>query len=313
MTPVYIRRREIDEIREHSLPDTLHPVMKRIYLGRGITRIEETDHSLQHLLPYHSLSGIETAAAILADAVIRNEKILVVGDFDADGATSCAVAMRAFEMMGITDCHYLVPNRFEYGYGLTPEIVKLAIQQQPDLIMTVDNGISSVEGVARAREHGIKVIVTDHHLAGEILPEANVIVNPNQPGDTFPSKAIAGVGVTFYLMLALRARLKSLQWFDGKNRPYPNLGTLLDIVALGTVADVVPLDRNNRILVQQGLLRIRHGRACPGIQALLKIAKRRPQDCLASDLGFAVGPRLNAAGRIEHMSLGIECLLATDT
>jgi single-stranded-DNA-specific exonuclease len=236
--------------------------------------------------------------------------VLVVGDFDADGATSCAMAVSVLQQMGLEEVAYLVPNRFEFGYGLTPEIVELAAAQAPDLIVTVDNGISSVEGVAAARQLGISVLITDHHLPGSELPQADVIVNPNQPGCSFPSKSLAGVGVMFYVLSALRATLRDRNWFSERGVEPPNLGDVLDLVALGTVADVVPLDRNNRILVAAGLARIRAGRARPGIEALFEVAGRDHRVATASDLGFIVGPRLNAAGRLEDMSIGIECLLA---
>jgi len=229
-----------------------------------------------------------------------------------DGATSCALAVRALHAMGAQDVRYVVPNRFEYGYGLTPEIVTVAAQQSPDLLITVDNGISSIAGVTAAREQGMRVLITDHHLPGAELPDADVIVNPNQPDDPFPSKHLAGVGVIFYVMLALRARLRSEGWFESQHIPEPNLARYLDLVALGTVADVVPLDHNNRILVAQGLKRINQQQACAGIQALLRIGGRKPGKISASDLGFVLGPRLNAAGRLTDMSLGIECLLTDD-
>jgi single-stranded-DNA-specific exonuclease len=236
----------------------------------------------------------------------------MVGDFDADGATSVALCVRALQLMGATDVQYLVPNRFEYGYGLTPEIVTDAAALEPAVIVTVDNGISSIAGVQAARAHGIQVVVTDHHLPGEQLPPADAIVNPNLPGDAFPSKHLAGVGVAFYVMLALRTRLRERGWFESRQRTEPNLAQFLDLVALGTVADVVPLDRNNRILVQQGIRRIRAGRCVPGIRALLQVSGRRQHSCVATDLGFAVAPRLNAAGRLEDMAIGIECLLSPD-
>jgi single-stranded-DNA-specific exonuclease len=239
-------------------------------------------------------------------------RIVIVGDFDADGATSCALCLRALRAMGAGQVHYLVPNRFEYGYGLTPEIVKVAAEFQPDLIVTVDNGISSVDGVAAAKQQGIRVLITDHHLAGEQLPAATAIVNPNLAGDTFPSKHLAGVGVAFYVMLALRARLREQGWFEKEAIPEPNLAQYLDLVALGTVADVVPLDRNNRILVQQGIQRMRAGHCAPGIRALLEVGGRSLSRIVAADLGFVVGPRLNAAGRLDDMSVGIECLLTGD-
>jgi len=292
-------------------PD-LHPVLNRIYHNRGISSARELDLSLEHLLKYDSLTGIETAAALLEQALEQNESILIIGDFDADGATSTALAMRALKNFGALNVKFLVPNRFEFGYGLTPEIVQHAQQYNPDVIVTVDNGISSLRGVEAAHALGIKVIITDHHLAGRELPTAAAIVNPNQPGDQFPSKVIAGVGVIFYVMLALRNRLRQSGFFTRNNVPDPNLAELLDLVALGTVADVVPLDYNNRILVSQGLSRIRAGYCCAGIKALVKIAGRQLNRLQAQDLGFIVGPRLNAAGRLDDMSLGIACLLTND-
>jgi single-stranded-DNA-specific exonuclease len=290
----------------------LHPLLARVYAARDIASTEQLERSLSRLLPFTELSGIGRAAGLLAQAIKTQQRMLVVGDFDADGATSSALAVRALRMMGATQVDYLVPNRFEYGYGLTPEIVAVAAEKRPDLIITVDNGISSIEGVAAARKHGIDVLITDHHLPAADLPVANAMVNPNQQGDAFPSKALAGVGVIFYVMLALRALLREEDWFQQQTIPEPNLASLLDLVALGTVADVVPLDHNNRILVAQGLARIRQGQCCAGISALIQVARRNQQDLVAADLGFAVGPRLNAAGRIEDMSLGIECLLTDD-
>ena len=296
---------------ENFLTD-LHPVLRRIYLARQVTCREELERTLDRLIPPAQLKGIDEATVLLADALKQQKRILIVADFDADGATSCALAVRALGSLGAADVRYLVPNRFEFGYGLTPEIVALAAQQTPDLIITVDNGISSLEGVSEARRRGIDVLITDHHLPGESLPPANVIVNPNQPGDVFPSKNLAGVGVIFYVMLALRARLRARGWFTERNIAEPNLARLLDLVALGTVADVVPLDANNRILVAQGLKRINQGQAGAGITALLRVAGRQPQRVTAMDLGYLVGPRLNAAGRLTDMSLGIECLLTND-
>ncbi len=295
-----------------QLPPEMHPVLRRIYLARQVASTEELEQSLDRLIPPEKLRGMDQAAALLADALQRQRRLLIVADFDADGATSCALALRALRAMGARDVRYLVPNRFEYGYGLTPEIVALAAQQEPALIVTVDNGISSLEGVAAARRRGIDVLVTDHHLPGATLPDASVIVNPNQPGDDFPSKNLAGVGTIFYVMLALRAQLRRNGWFAQQNIPEPNLAKLLDLVALGTVADVVPLDVNNRILVAQGLKRINQGNPSSGIAALLRVAGRAPQCVTAMDLGFVVGPRLNAAGRLTDMSLGIECLLTDD-
>lgn len=295
-----------------QLPDDIHPVLRRVYAARAIDSIDELDYSLDTLLPPSLLGGMDKAVALLQAAIIERQRILVVGDFDADGATSCALSLRALRALGAADVHYLVPNRFEYGYGLTPEIVAVAAEQEPDLIMTVDNGISSIEGVAAAREQGIRVLITDHHLPGEQLPAADAMVNPNLPGDAFPSKHLAGVGVAFYVMLALRAQLRATGWFVTRGLPEPNLGMYLDLVALGTVADVVPLDRNNRTLVHQGIRRIQAGRCVPGIQALLEIAGRGLERVVAADMGFAVGPRLNAAGRLDDMSVGIECLLSDD-
>ncbi|VAW84737.1 Single-stranded-DNA-specific exonuclease RecJ [hydrothermal vent metagenome] len=298
--------------KKNNFDVTLSPLMQRVYAARGVVDDTQLDYSLSKLHPVTALKGIDSAVQLLAQALTEQQHIMIVADFDADGATSCTVAMRALRMMGAGKVSYLVPNRFEYGYGLTPEIVELAREQQPNLIVTVDNGISSIDGVNVAKNLGIKVLVTDHHLPGEVLPDADAIVNPNQPGDEFPSKNLAGVGVIFYVMLALRTYLRESGWFEQQGIVEPNLATLLDIVALGTVADVVPLDYNNRILVSQGLARIRRGMCCAGISALLNIGKRNPVNIVASDLGFAVGPRLNAAGRLEDMSLGIECLLADD-
>lgn len=289
-----------------ALPD----ILKRIYAGRGITDPAELTLTLDQLLPPTRLSGIGEAADLLADAIEGEARVLIVGDFDADGATSCAMAVSVLQQMGLREVAYLVPNRFEFGYGLTPEIVEMAAAQMPDLIVTVDNGISSIEGVSAAQAMGISVLITDHHLPGQVLPTADVIVNPNQPGCPFPSKALAGVGVMFYVLSALRAALRSRGWFTAEGIEEPNLGDALDLVALGTVADVVPLDRNNRILVAAGLARIRSGRARPGIEALFEVAGRDHHSARASDLGFIVGPRLNAAGRLDDMSIGIECLLA---
>jgi len=294
------------------LPADLHPVLRRVYAARTVASADELDYSLQKLLPPSLLGGMAAAIELLQQAIRDRQRIVVVGDFDADGATSCALSLRALRAMGAVDVHYLVPNRFEYGYGLTPEIVAVAAERQPDLIMTVDNGISSIDGVAAAAQRGIRVLITDHHLPGGQLPAAEAIVNPNLPGDPFPGKHLAGVGVAFYVMLALRTHLREQGWFIQAGLPEPNLAVWLDLVALGTVADVVPLERNNRILVHQGLQRIRAGQCVPGIRALLEIAGRNPQRVVASDMGFGVGPRLNAAGRLDDMSLGIECLLTDD-
>ncbi|MBK9131026.1 MAG: single-stranded-DNA-specific exonuclease RecJ [Gammaproteobacteria bacterium] len=317
MTSFLIERRQpAAAIAGDGLPADLHPVLKRVYAGRRVATAQELERSLESLLPVEMLSGCDAAAVLLHDVLAADGRILIVGDFDADGATSCALGVRALRMMGAREVGYLVPNRFEYGYGLTPEIVDLAQRQNParppELIITVDNGISSLEGVAAARARGIRVLITDHHLPGRELPAADVIVNPNQPGDTFPSKSLAGVGVIFYVMLALRRRLRDAGWFAARGSEEPRLAELLDLVALGTVADVAVLDRNNRILVAQGLARIRRGKGCAGIRALVRVAKRELERLTATDLGFALGPRLNAAGRLEDMSLGIECLLCDD-
>lgn len=296
------------------LPDLgeMPPRLARMYAARGITSPDELDKRLTRLLPPHLLRGIDAATDLLESALTRQARLLIVGDFDADGATSCALGVSALRAMGAQSVAYLVPNRFEYGYGLTPEIVAVALQRQPEVLITVDNGISSVEGVAAAKAAGLQVLITDHHLPGEQVPAADAIVNPNQPGCTFPSKALAGVGVIFYVMLALRARLRERGWFTQQGIIEPNLATLLDLVALGSVADVVPLDANNRILVQQGLARIRSGQTRPGIRALIRAARRDPARITATDLGYLLGPRLNAAGRLDDMSLGIECLLCPD-
>ncbi|HEY9148193.1 MAG TPA: DHH family phosphoesterase, partial [Gammaproteobacteria bacterium] len=293
-----------------DFPADLPPLLAQVYASRGVSRAEELNHSLEQLIPYHQLKGTEQAVALLEQALERQWRILIIGDFDADGATSTTVAVKALRLLGAAEVDFLVPNRFEYGYGLTPEIVAVAAERQPDLIVTVDNGISSLDGVAAAQAAGIKVLVTDHHLPGAELPPAEAIVNPNQPGDEFPCKSMAGVGVIFYVMLALRARLREQGWFERQGTTAPNLATLLDLVALGTVADVVPLEHNNRILVAQGLARIRAGHASPGIQALCEAAKRDSSRLVSSDLGFGLGPRLNAAGRMEDMTLGIDCLLS---
>jgi single-stranded-DNA-specific exonuclease len=293
-------------------PAQLPAVLRRVYAARQVSGTEELDYSLERLHVPELLGGMADAVGLLQQAIEQQQRILVIGDFDADGATSCALCMRGLRAMGAHDVQYLVPNRFEFGYGLTPEIVEVARARQPDLIMTVDNGVSSVAGVAAARVAGIRVLVTDHHLPGAVLPAADAMVNPNLPHDAFPSKALAGVGVAFYVLLALRARLRDSGWFAGQGMEPPRLAQWLDLVALGTVADVVPLDHNNRILVQQGLNRIRAGRCVSGIRALLEVGGRNLARVVASDLGFVAGPRLNAAGRLDDMSLGIECLLAND-
>ena len=290
----------------------MHPVLSRVFQSRGITQSDQLTYKLEHLLPPDDLQGLTEAAALLADTIEAGASILVVGDFDADGATSSALAISTLRALGCERADFLVPNRFDYGYGLTPEIVELAAQRSPALIVTVDNGISSIDGVARAMELGIRTLVTDHHLPGKVLPNADVIVNPSQPGCRFASKNLAGVGVIFYVMLALRSELRRRNWFARRNLAEPNIADALDLVALGTVADVVPLDYNNRILVQQGLLRMRAGKIRPGIAALLELAGRVPARLVASDLAFGVAPRLNAAGRLDDMSTGIACLLAQD-
>ncbi len=305
-----IRRRTAEPATALS-GEALHPLLARVYTARGVHTPAGLDLALSRLLPPTQLLNADRAAVLLADAIAAGGALLVIGDFDADGATSTALAVAVLRQFGATRVDYLVPNRFEYGYGLTPEIVELAATRAPDVIITVDNGISSLEGVAAARERGIATLITDHHLAGRALPAADVIVNPNQPGCEFPSKHLAGVGVIFYVMLALRAELRRRGWFE--QRSEPRLGDFTDLVALGTVADVVPLDHNNRILVAAGLQRIRSGQARPGIQALLDVASRDPRSVVASDLGFAVGPRVNAAGRLDDMSIGIECLLSQES
>ncbi|MEY2680409.1 MAG: hypothetical protein RL661_640 [Pseudomonadota bacterium] len=287
----------------------LPPLLQRLYAAREVSEAEELDRSLSRLPAPSRLSGMTEMIEQLIDAIRHDRSLLVIGDYDADGATATAVAVKGLRALGLKRVDYLVPNRFEYGYGLTPEIVELAAQRQPDLLLTVDNGISSHEGVTAAQSRGMKVLVTDHHLPGATLPSANAIVNPNLPDEDFPSRSLAGVGVMFYVLMALRQALREDGHFQRAQIPEPNLGQLLDLVALGTVADVVPLDHINRILVHQGLQRIRAGQAQPGLLALLEAAGRKPGQTTASDLGFFVGPRINAAGRLDDMSLGIECLL----
>lgn len=305
--PTVIERSYDHTVVTHLIDAGYPPAMARILAARGIQSATQLDVALSGLLPPERLTNNQQMARLLADAIAQKQRLLVVGDYDADGATATAVALRALRGMG-AEVDFLVPNRFEYGYGLTPEIVALAAERKPDVIITVDNGIASVEGVEAANSRGISVLITDHHLPGEHTPQALCIINPNQHGCDFPSKHLAGVGVIFYAMLALRAELRTRGAFQ--NQPEPNLTELLDIVALGTVADLVKLDENNRILVEQGLRRIRAGRACAGINALLKISGRNIEKINAQDLGFSVGPRLNAAGRLDDMSLGIRCLLA---
>jgi single-stranded-DNA-specific exonuclease len=295
-------RREAPSI---TLGDALHPVLQRVYAARGLKSAEELNLALERLLPVGSLPGVEAAAELLREC--RDGLVLVIGDYDADGATSTALIVRALRAWGFAQVDFLVPNRFEFGYGLSPEIVAIAAQRQPRLIVTVDNGISSEAGVAAARALGIRVLITDHHLPGQVLPDADVIVNPNLKGSPFGSRALAGVGVAFYVMAALHRRLEAAGELPAGA---PNVARYLDLVALGTVADVVPLDLNNRILVAQGLARIRARRAVPGILALLALAKREITALVATDLGFGVAPRLNAAGRLTDMSVGIRCLLS---
>lgn len=309
---IHSRARRIHR-RQQTISDelqqaTLHPILKRIYANRDINQLAQVDYSLVRLLNYDQLKGIDVAANLIADAVSHDQRLLVIGDYDADGATSTALMLRALRRFAARHVHYLVPNRFEYGYGLTPEIVAVAKDYTPDMLITVDNGISSIDGVEAAKQLDIKVVITDHHLPGRQLPAADAIVNPNQPGCPFPSKSIAGVGVAFYTMLAVRGALRARGWFV-QQRQQPNMAELLDLVALGTVADVVPLDENNRILVQQGIRRIRAGKSCAGIKALFQAAGKDISACSSTDLGFFIGPRLNAAGRLEDMSAGIECLI----
>ena len=289
-----------------GLPE-LPPLLARLYASRGLCTSAETLLGLD-ALPAPTMLGLDAAVSALEAAIASRQRLLIVGDFDCDGATSTSLAILGLKALGAAEVDFLVPNRFEYGYGLSPEIVAVAAERRPDLIITVDNGIASIDGVAAAASHGIPVIVTDHHLPGDALPDALAIVNPNQPGCPFPDKSLAGVGVMFYVLLALRARLRDSGHFV--DRQAPNLAEFLDLVALGTVADVVPLSHANRILVEQGLRRIRAGRCRPGISALLRVSGREASRLVASDLGFTVGPRLNAAGRLDDMSIGIRCLLS---
>jgi len=306
----YISRRET--VQDSHLPSNLHPVIKQVYASRGVKSEQELALKVSQLGDVNDLKGIGQASELLYDALKSQQKIIVVGDFDADGATSTALMMEALTLMGCKNHDFIVPNRFEYGYGLTPEIVDIAYTKGAQVIVTVDNGISCIAGVKHAKSLGLVVIVTDHHLPGHELPIADAIVNPNQHGCKFESKSLAGVGVAFYLMLALRKTCREKQWFSEVGIVEPNIAQLLDLVALGTVADVVSLDGNNRILVEQGLKRIRAGQTRPGIQALIEISGRNQQRLVASDFGFALGPRINAAGRLDDMSFGINCLLAPD-
>ena len=301
-----IRRR--DTGASHAFPEDLHPLLRRLYANRGVCEPADLDLGLARLIPVSQLGGISAAVDLLCEHYRRGSRIVVVGDFDADGATSTALVVRQLTRLGFKHVTFLVPNRFQYGYGLTPEIVQLAAEVRPGLIVTVDNGISSHAGVAAAMALGIETLITDHHLAASSLPAANAIVNPNAPGDAFPSKALAGVGVAFYLMAALTKAMVE----RGLNLNPAPVAELLDLVALGTIADLVPLDRNNRVLVHQGLRRIRAGRCSAGIRALLEAANCVPANCVAADLGYQIGPRLNAAGRLDDMSIGIQCLLTDD-
>ncbi|ELA9342051.1 single-stranded-DNA-specific exonuclease RecJ [Vibrio parahaemolyticus] len=294
------------------LPDSIPPILKRIYINRGITDIAQLETSARGLHSYQKLGGIEQAVELLFQAIQEQKRIIVVGDFDADGATSSALSVLALRMLGSNNVDYLVPNRFEDGYGLSPEVVDQALELGAEMIMTVDNGVSSIEGVRYAKENGITVLVTDHHLPGQLLPEVDAMVNPNLDSCAFPSKALAGVGVAFYLMMALCVHMRKHNWFAQQGMQEPKLMELIDLVALGTVADVVPLDENNRILVHQGLQRIRAGKARPGIQALIEVAKRDARRLVASDFGFALGPRINAAGRLDDMSFGVELLMCNN-
>jgi single-stranded-DNA-specific exonuclease len=312
MSKKIIRRAQVST--DH-LPDSLPEIIKQIYASRGMQSAEELELNvarLQGMVDETALMGMDKACQLLHDALVNKIRIIIVGDFDADGATSTALMMIALSLFGSNNHDFIVPNRFEYGYGLTPEIVDIAAQQNAQMLITVDNGISCIAGVKRAKDLGMQVIVTDHHLPGHSLPIADAIVNPNQHGCNFPSKALAGVGVAFYLMLALRKYCREHNYFTEQGIAEPNIAQLLDLVALGTVADVVSLDANNRILVDQGLKRIRAGKTRPGIQALIEIANKNQQRLVASDFGFALGPRINAAGRLDDMAYGINCLLAPD-
>ena len=303
-----IVHRKVDS-PELNFSGSVHPLLRKIYKQRSISAAEDLELGLKNLLTPEKFKGMDVAVTLLARALEEQQRVLIVADFDADGATSCVLATNVLKQFGLKNVDYIVPNRFEYGYGLTPEIVQVGKSLKPDLIITVDNGISSVEGVEVANSLGISVLITDHHVAPDILPAAQAVVNPNQLGCDFPSKCIAGVGVIFYLMLALRSRLRKDGWFKKFNLKEPNLADQLDLVALGTIADVVALDRNNRILVCEGIKRIKAGKTRPGIEALLKVSRRDARRLKTSDLGFSVAPRLNAAGRLEDMSTGIECLL----
>ena len=307
---IEIQRRPEPELS--LLPDSIPELLRRLYLSRGVTDLAQLEKSARGLHSYQKLYGIEQAVELLFHAVEQQKRIIVVGDFDADGATSSALSVLALRMLGCHNVDYLVPNRFEDGYGLSPEVVEQAIALGAEMIMTVDNGVSSIEGVKTAKQHGLQVLVTDHHLPGRELPDADAIVNPNLHECDFPSKALAGVGVAFYLMMALCVYMRKVGWFAKQGIAEPKLMELIDLVALGTVADVVPLDENNRILVHQGLQRIRAGQARPGIQALIEVAKRDARRLVAADFGFALGPRINAAGRLDDMSFGVELLMSNN-
>ncbi len=296
----------------HNLPESISPLLQRIYAARGIQSVSQLNTAARALHSYQLLAGIQQAAQILFESIQNKKRIIVVGDFDADGATSSALSILALRMLGSDNVDYLVPNRFEDGYGLSPEVVEQAIELGVEVILTVDNGVSSIEGVRYAKEKGLTVIVTDHHLPGHKLPNADAIVNPNLECCEFPSKSLAGVGVAFYMMMALCVHMRKANWFINQGMQEPKLMELIDLVALGTVADVVPLDENNRILVHQGLQRIRAGKARPGIQALIEVAKRDAHRLVASDFGFALGPRINAAGRLDDMSFGVELLMCNN-
>jgi len=306
-----VQRRPVDFSTGRFTSETPQ-ILQRVLLGRGIVSEEALDHSLASLQKPQLMRGLETAVTLLVEAVRTQQKILIVGDFDADGATSSTLAVLALGAMGAPGVNFLVPNRFDFGYGLTPEIVEVSINYAPDVLVTVDNGISSIDGVAAAKAAGMTVIVTDHHLPGSELPDADAIVNPNQPGCEFPSKNLAGVGVIFYLLSRLRTALQECGWFEQNSIAPPNMAEYLDLVALGTVADLVPLDHNNRILVHQGIARIRSGRCRPGISALLEVAGRDQRRLSTTDIGFILGPRINAAGRLDDIGTGIRCLLTRD-
>jgi single-stranded-DNA-specific exonuclease len=311
LSSIHIQSRNVPPRAAWALQEAgVHPLLSRLYAARGVRAMDELDTRSAALLPPDQLKGATAAASLLADAIAAKKRLLIVADYDCDGATACAVGLRALRMMGAT-VDYLVPDRFKLGYGLSLDVAKLAAEREPNVVITVDNGIASIEGVAELKARGIQVVITDHHLPGDVLPAADVIVNPNQPGCHFPSKALAGVGVMFYVALALRAELRQRGAFSKDQEP--NLASLLDLVALGTVADVVALDRNNRILVTQGLTRMRAGHMQPGVQALFAIAGRDATRAATFDLGFMLGPRLNAAGRLADMSLGIEGLTTNDT